>query len=148
MYNFIYSIRFSNNKKLLEYNEELAFQIMCSEITSGEIKILNRMEYEQFLKSSYWMILKRYLIHKYDCRCGNTEGLVIHHKNYEHRGYEYKHLNDLVVLCPDCHTREHMNDLSFTEILKAALKNKRVKQKKPVESPNYYDSKYIHSSHK
>lgn len=39
------------------------------------------------------------------CKCKKKKNLHVHHKTYERLGKE--HLNDLMVLCKDCHSKEH-----------------------------------------
>lgn len=37
----------------------------------------------------------------------SKEGLNVHHNSYAHHGQEHKHLEDLVVLCNNCHKKFH-----------------------------------------
>lgn len=72
---------------------------------------LSKMPYDDFLRTKYWSILKRFklLKAKYSCElCGmkNTE-LHVHHKTYDNRGSEYRNLNDIIVVCSMCHRRIH-----------------------------------------
>jgi hypothetical protein len=39
-------------------------------------------------------------------RCG-AKGFQVHHKTYAHRGQEDDHLEDLELLCIDCHAYHH-----------------------------------------
>jgi len=39
--------------------------------------------------------------------CANKHSLNVHHRTYEHKGEEYKNLEDLVVLCKICHQKHH-----------------------------------------
>jgi len=81
-------------------------------ITAGHPVLL---EYHEFLESPYWLWLTRKLKMDADYRCQHcgrghiSQGrLEVHHKTYLHRGFEYpNHLDDLVVLCWDCHKRIH-----------------------------------------
>lgn len=63
-----------------------------------------RLRYELYLKSEKW---KRIRIRKFKqvgrkCeKCGSKKGLQCHHLNYERLGKEK--LNDLQILCTDCH---------------------------------------------
>lgn len=71
------------------------------------------LPYDEFLDSPYWLELSQWLkwIGEYICEgCGQClyKGLEVHHKTYAHRGDEYPdHLDDLEVLCRDCHQRRH-----------------------------------------
>jgi hypothetical protein len=67
------------------------------------------MPYEDFLQTQYWKIITAYMKNKAGdiCKCGSNANLNTHHKTYEHHGYEIEYLDDLVVLCGDCHNKEH-----------------------------------------
>lgn len=71
------------------------------------IKSLN---YRDFLNTPYWKAVsaEKRRKAKYRCElCNNTGLLNVHHKTYEHHGYEKDYLNDLIVLCEDCHKKFH-----------------------------------------
>ena len=62
------------------------------------------MGYKKYLKSVEWKTKRSFAIKmaKYKCqRCGSTKKLEVHHKNYECLYYE--RLNDVEVLCTNCH---------------------------------------------
>ncbi len=65
--------------------------------------------YSEYLKSPYWKAIRQYLIYtKRQCNiCKSSYNLTVHHKTYEHVGYEYKHLEDLQVVCYKCHRKYH-----------------------------------------
>ena len=72
--------------------------------------VLRAMPYRDFLSSIYWGIIRDYALYraKYSCAlCHKTHGLQVHHRTYEHRGSEYNHLEDLIVLCGNCHAKFH-----------------------------------------
>jgi hypothetical protein len=72
--------------------------------------VLRAMPYRDFLNSIYWSIIRDYALYraKYSCAlCHKTHGLQVHHRTYEHRGSEYNHLEDLIVLCGNCHAKFH-----------------------------------------
>jgi hypothetical protein len=71
---------------------------------------MSKMPYNIFLESDYWKyivnIKKESTGNK--CQiCNSTKYLQTHHNNYKNRGYEYKNLNDLVILCNKCHSTYH-----------------------------------------
>jgi len=46
------------------------------------------------------------------CKCGKTYNLEVHHKRYYVNGQsiigkELNHLDSLMLLCEDCHQKEH-----------------------------------------
>lgn len=72
---------------------------------------LKNMEYSDFLKSNYWKQIRMVFLKKssFKCqRCGakNVE-LNVHHKKYDHRGMEWLYPKEVVVLCRECHKKEH-----------------------------------------
>lgn len=66
--------------------------------------------YRAHLKSKQWKVIRNHMMgmaHGQCQKCGNRGGrLEVHHKTYEHLGDEFRHLGDLIVLCPDCHAFE------------------------------------------
>ncbi|MCA0455664.1 MAG: HNH endonuclease [Chloroflexi bacterium] len=64
--------------------------------------------YRYYLKSAHWQrIRKRALIIDSKCAlCNSDKNIQIHHRTYEHFGYEM--MEDLTVLCADCHHIFHM----------------------------------------
>lgn len=66
--------------------------------------------YSHFLASNYWRSVRDLKIDQVGgkCeKCGSTSSLQLHHTTYEHHGDEMNHLEDLVVMCRECHEREH-----------------------------------------
>lgn len=72
--------------------------------------VLQAMPYDEFLQTIYWDIIRGYKLYKahYKCELCNQNGqLHVHHKTYENHGNEHEHLDDLIVLCRDCHAKFH-----------------------------------------
>jgi 5-methylcytosine-specific restriction endonuclease McrA len=70
------------------------------------------LPYGEFLHSLYWKYVRRVVFRAWGrrgcARCHNKNAqLDIHHKTYAHRGDELNHLEDLIVICDDCHTNFH-----------------------------------------
>lgn len=69
--------------------------------------------YKDYLNSPVWKYVSSVIkmINGYTCEgCGkqfNPAHLVIHHQSYAHLGSELNHLDDLSVLCTDCHLKIH-----------------------------------------
>ena len=66
--------------------------------------------YEDFLKSDYWKYVRGKKLkdaHNKCQICGSKKSLNVHHNSYANHGQEYKHLEDLVVLCSECHKKFH-----------------------------------------
>ena len=87
------------------------FSIMSFNMNKTMVETLRDMPYADFLNTYYWDIVRKYKLVKgnYSCELCNTKGTVlnVHHKTYEHRGEEYRYLEDLIVLCSDCHGKFH-----------------------------------------
>ena len=74
---------------------------------------INSMNYKDFLNTPYWKAVAAEIKRKrnFQCQlCGSNKNLAVHHKTYEHHGYEHNHYvmqNDLIVLCNSCHSKFH-----------------------------------------
>lgn len=69
--------------------------------------------YSDYTNSPIWKYVSSVikLVRNYTCEeCGkrsNPAHLVVHHMSYAHLGSELNHLDDLAVLCTDCHMKVH-----------------------------------------
>ena len=93
-----------------ENTEELS-EALLERMTPDDFEYLRRMPYKKFLNTFYWRLVRSIKLkacgRKCQC-CGCISKLLhIHHKTYEHRGREIFHLDDLEVICKDCHAKEH-----------------------------------------
>jgi hypothetical protein len=64
--------------------------------------------YNVYLKTEHWKIVRKikHVIEGHKCQiCSGKSDLRVHHNNYKNLWCE--RLNDLVVLCDDCHKRHH-----------------------------------------
>lgn len=100
------------------------------------------MSYKAFLRTIYWNFIRDYLLEKIpSCtRCGSKERLNVHHRNYEHHGWEHLNLKDLVVLCQECHRNQHVPLRDITDLIEALLGRKIIRhvlKKVHVENPQY-----------
>ena len=64
---------------------------------------LNNCDYKLYLNSDHWKFFAQEKRKETDFKCElcHNKGIEIHHKSYEHRGYET--FNDVLCLCHDCH---------------------------------------------
>lgn len=80
-------------------------------IRNQEADELKELKYYEFLNTKYWDVVRRYKLKrsKYKCELCNAKGatLNVHHKTYKNHGFEHNHLEDLVVLCRECHAKFH-----------------------------------------
>jgi len=73
-------------------------------------KYIKSMDYYEFLNTLYWKTIsaKKKRQSNFKCQiCNSNNLLATHHRNYEIRGYELQNMNDLIVLCNDCHKKHH-----------------------------------------
>ena len=74
-------------------------------------KKLKSLTYNDFLQTAYWAHTRYEKLSKigYNCQlCGKKTKIPnIHHNTYEHHGREMEYLDDLIVLCPECHKKFH-----------------------------------------
>lgn len=65
---------------------------------------MTSLEYQEYMKSQQWQERRLAKLEhaKFKCeKCGERNGLEVHHKTYERLGHEKS--SDLIVLCKACH---------------------------------------------
>lgn len=96
-------------KCIAGYKEFYNSETKTDECIKVEGKGYEHMPYKTYLKSDHWEEIRTNMLEKYNHRCAmcdRTDNLQVHHKTYDNRGNE-KEEDDLVVLCPICHMKEH-----------------------------------------
>lgn len=76
--------------------------------------------YDNYVSSQYWKLVRDLVRHrdKHQCvQCSGKEKLVVHHKTYTNFTNEYNNLDDLVLLCKDCHKKSHSTKESLENII-------------------------------
>ncbi|RJQ29206.1 HNH endonuclease [Candidatus Parcubacteria bacterium] len=76
---------------------------------TDEIAALKAMPYSEYLTTKHWKSIARRarLRAKHKCQlCNNTGESHVHHRHYKTIGEE-SIINDLIVLCADCHAKFH-----------------------------------------
>lgn len=71
---------------------------------------INEMDYKDFICTPYWKAIAENVRKRanYKCQiCNNSGVLNVHHRTYEHHGYELNNQRDLICLCADCHSKFH-----------------------------------------
>lgn len=72
---------------------------------------INAMDYSDFLQTKLWKTVAWRVKKRFEERCalcGESYGLSVHHRSYEHRGYEPEFWKeDLICLCKSCHEQFH-----------------------------------------
>lgn len=84
-------------------------QHVDSDMVADHIK---GMKYQDFLNTLYWKTIaeKKKYRDKKCAVCNSTQNLNVHHRTYEHHGYELRYMwKDLVCLCHECHEKYHFN---------------------------------------
>ena len=67
-------------------------------------------KYGDYLQTEYWSKVSDQVKKRagYKCQiCNSPHDLNAHHRTYEHRGDELKHLDDLIAMCRRCHAIFH-----------------------------------------
>ena len=86
--------------------------IMCGYYVSIDdiANYIKDMPYKDFLSTQYWKLIAsdiKKISNKCE-KCGASGGeLHLHHRTYDHHGYELHNCMDLMVLCKNCHAKEH-----------------------------------------
>lgn len=78
-------------------------------------KDLRSLPYEEYLLTHHWQAIRRVALRraKQKCQlCHSAHLLHAHHNNYDHRGEEQAHMEDILILCAPCHTKHHEKDTS------------------------------------
>ena len=87
------------------------YQEDCNEQARIEEEKINRkkMPYLEFLKTEYWQEVRSKIIARDKCcrMCGKKIDFEVHHIYYTHRGDELNHLDDLTLVCSNCHQIIH-----------------------------------------
>lgn len=71
---------------------------------------IRRMPYAIFLQSNYWFAVSMTVKSKAGMRCqvcNCPDGIQVHHRDYSNHGREHLNMEDLVVLCSNCHGLFH-----------------------------------------
>jgi 5-methylcytosine-specific restriction endonuclease McrA len=94
-----------------------------SQAKSNEWKYLtqyltaNKISYKEYLLTDHWKDVRNRFwkskLHHYKCYvCEAKQNLQVHHKSYKRIGKEK--LNDLVLLCGNCHNETHQLEAGRT----------------------------------
>lgn len=102
-----YEVQWAGYKKAEEQSKLV--QTVADAAYLAKIAHLKQMPYDEYLKTTWWQILRADAMKRARGRCQtcnrNDIPLHVHHRTYEHRGEEP--LSDLIVLCEDCHGKLH-----------------------------------------
>lgn len=87
---------------------------LCRRMTPAREAALASLPYSDFLDTDYWAHLRDYVVMTRGMQCEHCRYVVgllqdtleLHHLSYDHRGSEWRHMEDLKVLCRVCHAQE------------------------------------------
>jgi 5-methylcytosine-specific restriction endonuclease McrA len=120
---------------------EKRFDYLCKVFTDDHEAVLDKMDYQKFLLTNYWNIIRLYLTELRGKRCedcGSPGPLQVHHDNYDNHGREHEHLEDLRVLCRGCHVVLHLNTGVSDIIMRLlATRSRQTVLPGPVINPHY-----------
>lgn len=71
---------------------------------------LAEMPYRVFLNSTYYQVIKEIVFYDwgYECAvCTSKKNIQVHHRTYVNRGNEHLNMRDLILLCAECHIKQH-----------------------------------------
>lgn len=77
---------------------------------------MDKLQYQKYLKTEHWQTIRRIKLETsgFKCQmCSKSNKLHVHHNNYSNLHKEK--LEDLIVLCEDCHKKHHNIKPSETE---------------------------------
>jgi hypothetical protein len=89
----------------------------ATRVNLSERDTLKAMPYQEYISSAYWRRVRAatLLAHNQECMAdhcenydralGSSMSMHVHHLHYNNRGHE--RLDNLIVLCPDCHATVH-----------------------------------------
>ncbi len=90
--------------------------------------------YSEYLKSNAWKMISAIVIGRAGNRCqlcNSPKGLQAHHRTYEHKGREMKHLGDLTCLCKRCHIYFHCRTDLRPKVSQIRRPHKKRREKAP-----------------
>lgn len=93
-----------------ELSDEVRKIIVCNNLNRG---CNVRVPYKMYTNSPLWKYQSSIIKLFCNYTCANCGGqfvpthLIVHHLSYEHIGSEFKHMDDVIVLCNDCHLQTH-----------------------------------------
>jgi hypothetical protein len=94
-----------------EFNVDRSFKMTPERAQQIHIRHLRSLSAKSYNKTAHWQSLRNEALELAGHKCfkcaisSRNQKLHVHHLSYKHIGYESQ--NELRVLCPKCHRREH-----------------------------------------
>lgn len=85
---------------------------------------IRKLPYDKFLESAYWFGVSSVAKSRAGMRCqvcNSSTKISAHHRTYDNHGKEHLHMNDIVVLCENCHGLFHGHS-TVVPVLKPRVK--------------------------
>jgi len=99
---------------------EIPASLRQLQIERRDRKRLATMPYRLYLNTAHWRDIKQRVRVEFGGVCAlclhGEKVLHVHHRTYKHRGYEDKHIRDLILLCEDCHREAHEDPTVFARV--------------------------------
>ena len=111
-------------RNFFKINHENLFKILTlnsptKKHIEKELWHLKTMPYQKYLETDRWKYVRKLALRKAQYRCSmcgkDKIQLHVHHNNYEHRGEEENHLEDIIVICFECHAKFHNKHVQSEE---------------------------------
>lgn len=103
------AITLDENKQVTWFMDYVVYETEKRKYSSDYVQKLRRMPYKSYLRTPHWQRVKRAAYGKlgrvcHACGYANKE-IHVHHLSYKNRGRE--DMEDLMLLCKDCHEMVH-----------------------------------------
>mgnify|MGYP000739796043 CR=1 FL=1 len=98
----------NEDKKDVERKNKEMENLILNDFVNLYKRQKRKIEYEKYLESNHWKEIRKKALKRagYKCQlCASNKELNVHHNTYKNLGHE--DLNDLVVLCRNCHKKFH-----------------------------------------
>jgi len=98
------------NKWILEPSDGSPIEANMFQMNRVPAATIKAIPYKEFLLTRYWLAVRMTVlkIAHFKCSlCASKKALNVHHKTYQSHGSEASHLEDLAVLCYNCHAKFH-----------------------------------------
>jgi 5-methylcytosine-specific restriction endonuclease McrA len=115
-------------------------ELLVDDVDWNEVKqFLKRMQPEEYRRTRYWKIISKYLRHNSKCsKCGYDKSLHVHHKSYKYVGNDHLHLDNLEVLCCNCHNAEHRHEFIDGKLKKKNKSINKVDKKERMSKDQFH----------
>jgi 5-methylcytosine-specific restriction endonuclease McrA len=118
------SITLDENKQVTWFLDYVRYEIEKKKYTKDFIERLRNMPYKRYLLTPHWERVKKSAYGRFGkvCfSCSKTRKIEVHHLSYKNRGCE--NMEDLMLLCEDCHEMVHETMLQCEESKKTYENN-------------------------